>query len=130
MDVAPDRTSSTLFEESAMGSITAVQVEHDRVIGKVGEFLRQCAKCKRPLALTVIDHFTVGHMAAALWLEERYEMSLSVDNLYSLVEFWPTALAFPCSAALSPTRNGPLPPRQFNPVHLIEYFEQEAPVKI
>ncbi|MCY0916219.1 hypothetical protein [Massilia antarctica] len=111
-----------------MNSIPSVRVEHDRVIVKVGEFLQQCAKYKRALALAVVDNFTIGHMAAALWLKERHEMSLSIDNLYSLVEFWPTAVALPYGTKISPTRAAPLPPGKFNPMHLIEYFEHEAPV--
>ena len=109
-----------------MESIKSVQVAHERAIEKVADFLQLCARNKKPLGLAVVDHFTIGHMAAALWLQENHDMSLSVDNLYSLVEFWPTAMALAPGTKI-PASCTTLCPRKFNPAHLVEYFEHEEP---
>ncbi|NIA00653.1 hypothetical protein [Massilia sp. CCM 8734] len=63
------------------------------------------ANKEKPLAHAVIDNFTVGHMAAALWPKKNHDMSLSVDNLYSLVEFWPTVIPLPPGTEIPPSPN-------------------------
>lgn len=109
-----------------MNSVTCVRNAHDCAMDKVSDFLLVCSRWEKRIAHCIMDEFTLDHMAAALWLKERHGMALEIKNFYSLVRFWSDALLAPPSERRALPPDHKFAPTEFNPRHLLAYFEEET----